>query len=490
MPPNRPDIVIFVADHYRGEALGHMGNPAVHTPVLDRLVETDAVSFRNAFCQAGVCTPSRCSFMTGWYPHVRGHRTLFHMLRDDEPMLLRTLKQAGYFVWWAGKNDVVPAQHGFEKYCDVKYSPRVSRAAYSFWRRKRGPSDQPGFFSFLAGRLDGQGDADGLYDHDWAMVLGAAEHIKAAAKARPLCIFLPLISPGGPFAVEEPFFSMIDRSKVPLPVSRPDDRSGKPAMLRGIARNNRLSGWGEENFRELRAVYYGMCSRLDHQLGLIIEALKASGRYDETAIFFFSDHAAYVGDYGVVDLSQNTFDDSLTRVPFLIKPPAGTPVRPGVRDALVELVDFPATVEDMLQLEPRHTHFGRSLLPVIAGRTDEHRDAVFAEGGRLHGERHCMELEYAPGHQDPTDIWYPRLILQAGEGGEHGKAVMCRTARHKYVRRLYEQDELYDLAEDPMELNNRIGDPAMRPVLAEMKDRLLKFFVETCDAVPHDTDRR
>jgi arylsulfatase A-like enzyme len=196
-------------------------------------------------------------------------------------------------------------------------------------------------------------------------------------------------------------------------------------------------------------------------------------------------------------------------VPLVVKPPAGTPVRPGIRDALVELVDFPATVEDMLHLEPRHTHFGRpacpclqtagrqvrlqagrSLLPVIAGRTDEHRDAVFAEGGRLHGERHCMELEYVPGHQDPTDIWYPRLILQAGDGPEHGKAVMCRTARHKYVRRLYEQDELYDLVEDPMELNNRIDDPAMRQVLAGLKDRLLKFFVETCDVVPHDIDQR
>ena len=53
------------------------------TPVLDRLVETEAVSFRNAFCQNPVCTPSRCSFMTGWYPHVRGHRTMFHMLHPE-----------------------------------------------------------------------------------------------------------------------------------------------------------------------------------------------------------------------------------------------------------------------------------------------------------------------------------------------------------------------------------------------------------------------
>ena len=118
-----PHIVIFNPDHYRGDVLGHMGNPAAVTPNLDRLVATDAVSFRNAFCQNPVCSPSRCSFMSGWYPHVRGHRTMHHLMRPDEPVLLRTLKQHGHFVWWGGKNDLVPAQHGFADYCDVKYVP-------------------------------------------------------------------------------------------------------------------------------------------------------------------------------------------------------------------------------------------------------------------------------------------------------------------------------------------------------------------------------
>ena len=92
----RPHIVIFNPDQWRGDVLGHVGNPAAVTPHLDRMVRTDGVSFRNAFCQNTVCTPSRCSFMTGWYPHVRGHRTMFHMLQPDEPMLLKTLKDNGY----------------------------------------------------------------------------------------------------------------------------------------------------------------------------------------------------------------------------------------------------------------------------------------------------------------------------------------------------------------------------------------------------------
>lgn len=126
-----PHILIFNPDQWRGDVLGHLDNPAAVTPNLDAITENDAVSFTNTYCQNPVCTPSRCSFMTGWYPHVRGHRTMFHMLQPDEPMLLRELKEAGYYVWWGGKNDVVPAQNGFSDYCDVKYQiPRILPGNY------------------------------------------------------------------------------------------------------------------------------------------------------------------------------------------------------------------------------------------------------------------------------------------------------------------------------------------------------------------------
>jgi arylsulfatase A-like enzyme len=176
-------------------------------------------------------------------------------------------------------------------------------------------------------------------------------------------------------------------------------------------------------------------------------------------------------------------------VPLVIKPPSWVSVKPRISDAMVELVDFSATVEAMAGITPGHTHFGRSLLPVLAGETDEHRDAVFCEGGRLHGERQCMELE-SSSSQRPAGQYWPRVNLQSSEGPEHTKAVMCRTRDYKYVRRLYEKDELYDLRADPRELHNRIDDPALAGVLAAHKERLLTFYQETCDVVPFDTDRR
>ena len=131
----------------------------------------------------------------------------------------------------------------------------------------------------------------------------------------------------------------------------------------------------------------------------------------------------------------------------------------------------------------------RARITALSGGAAEHRDAVFCEGGRLHGERHCMELE-SVAHQDPTGLYWPRLSLQREEGPEHTKAVMCRTREFKYVRRLYEADELYDLRADPRELCNVAGDAAYAPMLARMKERLLTFFLETGDVVPFDTDRR
>lgn len=68
-------------------------------------------SWNQCHVQHSVCTPSRCSLMTGWYPHVRGHRTLWHMLRPDEPNLFRYLKQAGYTIHWYGKNDTLSPEN-------------------------------------------------------------------------------------------------------------------------------------------------------------------------------------------------------------------------------------------------------------------------------------------------------------------------------------------------------------------------------------------
>ena len=494
----QPHILIINPDQWRGDVLGHLGNPAAQTPVLDRLVAEDAVSFSNTFCQNPVCTPSRCSFMSGWYPHVRGHRTMFHMMQPDEPVLLRDLKEAGYYVWWGGKNDLIPAQNGFNKYTNVRYKayPRPSRPILTNPHGQfdwRGDPNGDNYYSFLVGKIekpaDFPEDENFVYDGDWDVVFAAIDAIKNRPADQPVCLFLALGNPHPPYAVEDPWFSAIDRDRLPERTPTPPGWQGKPSILKGIAEGQGLQGWSEERWRELRATYYAQCARVDHQVGLLLEALKQAGIYDDTAVFLFSDHGDFTGDYGLVEKTQNTFEDCLTRVPFIIKPPADVATEPGVRDALVELVDFRATVEAFTGLKPGYTHFGRSLLPLITGQANKHRDAVFCEGGRLLNERHAMELESVD-NQVPSGLYYPRLKMQRSEGPEHTKATMCRTGEFKYIRRLYEPDELYDLREDPRELHNRIDDPTLAPVLAQLKDRMLTFYQETADVVPWRADRR
>ena len=400
----------------------------------------------------------------------------------------------GYYVWWGGKNDLVPAQNGFDDYCDVKYTPadttkRPLRPDFHAWDEWRGDPEGDNFYSFYHGKIENQTGETYVRDGDWAMIEGAIEFIQNAPEDQPFCIFLPLLFPHPPFGVEDPWYSQIDREEIPARIPTPKNWDDLPSMLQAIYDRQQIQDWDEERFTELIATYYGMCARVDDQFGRVVTALKETGNYDETAIFFFSDHGEFAGNYGLVEKTQNTFQDCLTRVPFIVKPPLGTATQPGIRTALVELVDFRATVEDLIDSTPDYAHFGQSLLPLIAGETAEHRDAVFCEGGRLHGETQAMELE-STSHQSPQGLYWPRVGMQSSAGPEHTKAVMCRTQTHKYVRRLYEKDELYDLVEDPDELHNVIDQPAYSQVLAHLKDRLLTFFLETGDVVKHQTDQR
>ncbi len=489
----RPNIVIFNPDQWRWDVMGHLGNPAAITPNLDRMARDEGVSFSNAYCQNPVCTPSRCSFMTGWYPHVRGHRTMFHMLRQDEPCMLQILKDQGYNVWWGGKNDLVPGQHGYDRYCTTRYRSPADVKHEPGWHglamKRYGDGDgSPDYYSMYVGKLEPSVPASrekGLYfDHEWADTLGAMDFIRNAPRDKPFCLFLALSYPHPPYGVEEPYYSMIDRSKLP-PRAQTPDWSKKPSLLKGIHQRQGLQHWTEAQWTELRATYYGMCARVDAQFGLILQALRESGIYDDTAVMCFPDHGDFTGDYGLVEKTQNTFEDCLTRVPLIIKPPKSIPVTPRVTDAMVELVDIPATVYELSGIKPAYWHFGKSLLPLMAGH-NEHRDAVFCEGGRLDNEEQAMELD---SEQSNKSLYWPRVSLQK-QVPEHTKATMVRTKRYKYVRRLYERDELYDMQSDPMELANRIDDPSLAAVLQSLKDRMLQWYQETCDVVPLDADRR
>lgn len=485
---SKPNLVIFIADQMRADSLSHLGNTASQTPNLDNIVENDGVSFRNNYCQNTVCVPSRSSFLTGWYPHTKGHRTMHYLLEEDDPMLLKTLKENGYNVQWIGRNDVIPADKSLDDYCNEYYSgyEEEGKEAWSEvkkWNETyRGDKESDTYYSFFGGKTDRKIP---FVNHDWNCINKALDFLeKHQHDEEPFCLYISLIFPHPPYAAEKPWHSLINQDKVSAPRPVPDDWSQKASMLKGIYEKQNLKSWDEERFKELKAVYLGMVARVDHHFGLIVDKLKEKNVYDDTSMIMFADHGDYTGDYGIVEKSQNTFEDSLTNVPLIIKPHSGINVDPRITNVLSELVDLSATVADLTNIELDHVQFGQSVLSVLEG-SETHKDAVFAEGGRIHGETQAMEK----GHGPESEYW-PRLNTQEEEGPQHTKAVMIRMGSYKYVERLYEGNELYDLENDPDELKNLVQKDEYQDKITAFKARLLKFYMETADYVPDRRDKR
>lgn len=491
----RKHIVWFVADQLRSDALGCFGNPAASTPYMDALAEEGA-AFSNAYCQNPVCVPSRCSFLTGWYPHTLGHRTMHHMMREDDPDILKTMRAAGYEVVWAGRNDYIPGSRSMAAYCDHYFdgidlndhatepgSP-LSEAALM---GNVAPTPSPimeGFgsrYSFYLGTVP---DGSFAHTYDANCVSAVMKFLDEYTGDKPLFIYCTLVNPHPPFICEERHRARIDVTKLPPRRDDVEKLSQRPAMLTGLRERQSLSNWGEDQWDELRANYLGMVANFDEQLGRLVDKLRERGIYDDTTLFVFSDHGEYAGDYGVVEKAQNTFEDPLSKVPLIVKPTAGIPCAPGVNDALVELVDLPATTADLAGTKLDYSQYGVSLLDAIAGGSSPH-DAVFCEGGRLPGEEPAME-EY----RGPEFMYWPRQSLQHSDGPAHLKASMVRMGNLKYVWRMAEDDELYDLSVDPLELDNRIDDPAYETDVARLRERLLRHHIETADFVPSQTDGR
>ena len=426
---------------------------------------------------------------------------MHHMLNPnyDEPNLLSVLRSNGYLVWWGGKNDLVPGQLGYENHCDIKFSPTADD--YARWGETpaegshggnlawRGEPQGDNFYSFFKGKLETPPDCK-HFDGDWAMVYGALDFLRNCDGDQPVCLFLPIGYPHPPYCVEEPWYSLTCRDDIPERHTYATWED-KPALLRGIRDGQHLTDWTDERWRELRATYYGMCSRVDHQLGLLVDILKETNRYDDTALFVFSDHGDFTGDYGLVEKTQNTFQDCLSRVPFVFKPPHDLATNGGIREELMELVDFPATVYDLAGVDCGYWHFGRSLLPLLTGETDTHRNAVFTEGGRLRGEVQASERE-SMSSGSSLGLYSPRIRLQVEESAtlKHTKATACRTQDFKYVRRAYELDEFYCLKIDPGETSNEINNPIYRGEILEHQERMLEWYMTTCDVVPTQPDQR
>ncbi|MBM4458357.1 MAG: DUF4976 domain-containing protein [Chloroflexi bacterium] len=470
------NFIIFMPDELRGESVGCYGHLQVETPNMDALAR-QGVRFDQCHVQNTVCTPSRCSMMTGWYPHVSGHRTLWHLLRPHEPNLLRYLKQAGYDVRWFGKNDLLAAASFADSVTEARTCGRRAFGLPAF------PPDDPRFHSFLWQPYTGP-----LEEHtDYANVMAAIEYLKSKPK-QPFVLYLPLLFPHPPYGAPEPWHSQVN--PLLIPDLRPADLPRKPAYHRLIRETRHLDQLSDADFRRINAIYLGMTGFMDHLLGMLLDALSDSPYEDETAVIFTSDHGDWAGDYGLVEKWPNAMEDILTRVPLIVRVPGGATGHV-VREP-VELMDIFATVMELAGIEAQHTHFSTSLFPQLRGAAGDPLRGVYAEGGYARHEPHCFEGK-PYGDQfgrNPTHIYYPKGLVQQEHPDSVGRAIMLRTATAKLVYRPSGDSELYDLQADPEELNNVYGLPAFKTLQNNLEHRLLHWLAQTSDVVPLDEDPR
>lgn len=472
--PQRPNIVIFMADQLRADALAPFApaRKTAHTPVLDELAARSTV-FNDAFVQHPVCGPSRVSMMTGWYPHVHGHRSLTNLVKPWQPNLLRIARDAGYNVCFAGRRGDVFAPGVTEASTDVcgwLVRPRHGFSASPF------AEHSPQWNAMYVGRRDHDPASGPVLDFDEACIR-TAEQWLADAPRGPWLLFVPLIFPHPPFEVEDPWFSLHTAGDVPERVAPQHDKPAFHGALRAVKQFDLLE---PEHWSDIQRTYYGMVSRVDDQLGRVLRGVERAGGSDNTVTVFCSDHGEFAGDYNLVEKWPSGLDRCLTRTPLMIHDPR---VSGGVVNAPVELVDILPTLTDIGEMTVRHTHFGRSLVPLLNDPSHSHRTFAVTEGGFRTTDVELLE-EPIPGPYEA------KARLQREKPELVGLAVALRTTTHTYVHRQEEPGELYDRVVDPDEVSNVIDDPAHAETLRSLERQLTHWLVEASDVIGWERDPR
>ncbi|TNF78809.1 MAG: DUF4976 domain-containing protein [Gammaproteobacteria bacterium] len=467
---NPPNILFIFADQHRHDALGCAGNEHIETPNLDRLAAT-GVRFRNAWCQSPICQPSRASLITGRYPHELGVMRNFGPDMDEGwPTFMKGLQQTGYRTANFGKTHYY-AEGLAEPDGEVDmraYGPRIAAFGFDHVVEE---------FDRYVHALDGVRThytdylkSEGVYDayqsqirEIWRLTERHWDGVTSPlSKAQDLTSFLTRAAQSwlAEQTSERPFFMQVAyvQPHVPLMADPEWANHYREAMIpRGPAApvdsdvpvwRDYLSWCGHHANAHLLTddyvlqgarQYYAMISLIDECVGQLVNQLEGQGLLDNTWIVYGSDHGEMLGDHGL--MAKFNFYRSSVQIPLIFRPPGGC--EPVVSDALAALADVGPTLLDAAGAAPLVEARGRSLLPTLAG--DEHgRECLFSE---------IQKQSRKP--EPPT----------------------FRAVRNQRYRLTMETNsrtpcELFDLQEDPHELDNRLGDPALASVQAELIELL------------------
>ena len=472
----KPNIVVVIPEQWRGDMVGCAGHPVVQTPNLDALSE-EGLYLNQAFTTNPICTPSRCSLFTGWYPHTRGHRTQRYLLQPEEPNLLKCLRNEGYRVGYFGKNDLLSEEAASES-VDVCVSPGLE--AETGWKPDL---NDPNVYSFVQGKVRG---AVGEHADDPSVRL-ARRFISEVPRDRPYAVFLAWGFVHPPYRAHDPWYSMYSPDDAGY-LSSPE-LPGKPKFYHLLREYHKLDEADPDIARQQRAIYAAMISEADDLLGQFVSWLREEGEWDDTAFFLVSDHGNYAGQYGLPTKWWTGMEDALTHVPMYAHVPGCSAM--GVSDALVQHMDIFATILELAGIETTWTHFSRSLLPLLNGRTGEHRSEVLAMSGcnRPHESALQLDRSFLDKPLPPGAIYRPWREVLARHPDAACQTFMLRDNKWKYIHRTQDVCELYDVRDDPHEERNLLchATREAEATAGEMRLKLLDAIAHTVDTTPRDT---
>ncbi|MEI6099759.1 MAG: sulfatase-like hydrolase/transferase, partial [Alphaproteobacteria bacterium] len=290
---------------------------------------------------------------------------------------------------------------------------------------------------------------------------------------RPWFIVLCYLRPHPPLIAPEPYNALIDPADVPMPrrAASPEAEAAQHPFTDWLMRTKRLeeivpgmpglmADISALELRQLRATHYGLMAEVDHQIGRIMERLKAGGQYDDTLILFTSDHADELGDHHL--FNKSSYFDEAVHVPLIIRDPDAV-VRGNQVKAFTEAIDLMPTILDWLGLEPPETVDGMSLLP-------------FLRGGDLSGWR--REVHWEKDFRDVRDFACEQHF---GLTPDQCGFCVIRDEKYKFVHFSGLPPAFYDLTEDPDQLVNRASDQGMAGVMLDYAQRMLSWRMRHAD---------
>lgn len=444
----QPNVLICFADDQRFDTIRALGNDAISTPNLDRLVER-GTTFTQAHIPCGthgaICMPSRAMLHTG--------RSLFHIqdsgatISREHTMLGEVMREQGYATFGTGKwhNGRESFNRSFDDGDEIMYGGMAdhwnvpvyhydptgkydSRLAYI--------ADPPSFGNNEISWREADHINSGV--HSSEMLCDAAiRFLENHDQSKPFFTYIALLAPHDPRTMPQRFKDMYPEDDMELPPNcygaHPFDNGGLKIRDELLAEFPRTP----EELRRHNAEYYAMITHLDHELGRVFDTLDRKGLTDNTIIVFAGDNGLAVGQHGLMG-KQNCYEHSV-HVPLIFAGPGIPENRQS--DAYVYLFDIFPTLCELIDAPTPDTVEGQSLVSAMQDESNK---------GRKH-----LYFAYISSQRAVKNRRY-KLIEYA-------------------VRDRKRQTQLFDLETDPYETHSLYGLPQYDEVVDQLRAELLRY---------------